>query len=170
MQAPFPQEEVMMGMSMSLGQEYRMELRRAGFSTCLPKLEDLIAHTGGESLQIFHRVQKRKDYRSNEDYLLAVFVPQLRRHIKAYYRKCGPLMVDQFKKAFLQELDQKLCVGFGAATRVWSLMKDEADRSGISRRQVLEEIRITIAAQQLPEMDLEPHYLEPGGGLRRLKK
>jgi hypothetical protein len=152
-----------MMMSHSLGQTMLRES-----CSCLTKLEELIQADGGEGLRIFSKVESRRKYRSGGDYMVAIYVPQLRLHIREFYKDRGPCMIDQFKPAFIKKVDDHLTMAYAQAHRVFSLMKDEADRMGVSRTEILEEIRISVAAQTVPRMDLEPHYLVPGGGLKRL--
>jgi hypothetical protein len=148
-----------MNCSMVLHQS--LSIREEYGSSCLKKLYSYLNSTS-ESGRIFQSLLDPKDFRDEIDHLLAVFIPGMRPQIEDYYEGRGPRMVKTYRADFIKTVDRLMLAGVKQGDAIWSLCKDEADRQGTTREEMLKFVspKLSQIFQPLKAFDLKKHYLE----------
>tara|TARA_R110001599_G_scaffold174976_1_gene366961 strand:- start:6828 stop:7190 length:363 start_codon:yes stop_codon:yes gene_type:complete len=70
------------------------------------------------SLDLIDTDERREDYRSLLDWLLAANFPSLKRHINSYYNDDGPLLKDFFSDEVINRIDENLIACIQAYTEI----------------------------------------------------
>lgn len=128
-------------------------------------LESVLERSAGmlESLKYQRGVTLVKDlaegehYRSLLDFLVALMVPSLIPHMKAFYQETGPNLDEGFSTGYIDRLDRALAVSLQHLGRTWEILKEQ----GISTK----EQRIALAVVEVVELRTlfpaaDPHVLD----------
>jgi len=137
---------------MHLGMSYgfRQELREP--ISCASVLKHLRARLldNDDALHLFSALENQEDYRGSEDFILAVFLPEIKPEILAYYEDRGKQLRYVYTREFINRLDRALVVGYNQGHALWQRLKDTAVQQGLSHRQVVEAITPTLRGMFVP--------------------